>query len=220
MSYPQANGLVERSVQPAKQLLKTGPFLSFLEYRNTQIDGLSSPAQLLMSTRLRALLPATRDQLKPGVINPKVANKRRSLKQASQRYYYNKSAKQLKPLENGDQVYIQTKSKTWKPATVLKKENRSYTVSTNDGGQYRRNRRFLLKANKKSSQKSQIPSEIKSHATQWMLRKWPKSVQTEQEPTPASIAGPTLVAQTQDTDNPPFRTHSGGVVKPPLRLDL
>ena len=127
--YQQANVLVERSAQTAKQLLKKAkfgsqePFLSLLEYRNTQIDGLSSPAQLLMSRRLRASLPATRDQLKPEVINPKMANERRSLKQASQRYYCNKGAKQLQPLETGDQVYIQTKSRTWKPATVLQKEN-------------------------------------------------------------------------------------------------
>ena len=159
--YPQANGLVERSVQTAKQLLKKAkvgsqdPFLSLLEYRNTQIDGLSSPAQLLMSRRLRASLPETRDHPKPGVINPKMANERHSLKQASQRYYYNKGTKQLQILETGDQVYIQTKSRTWKPATVLQKENtpRSYTLCMNDGGQYSRNRRFLLKANKRTLQK-------------------------------------------------------------------
>lgn len=44
--YPKENGLVERLVQTAKHLLKkanTGshpPYLSLLEYRNTQIDGL------------------------------------------------------------------------------------------------------------------------------------------------------------------------------------
>ena len=58
--YQQANGLGQKSVQTAKQLLKKAKvgsqdsFLSLLEYRNTQIDGLSSPAQLLMSRRLRA----------------------------------------------------------------------------------------------------------------------------------------------------------------------
>ena len=45
-SYPKENGLVERFVQTAKHLLKkakTGshpPYLSLLEYRNTQIDRL------------------------------------------------------------------------------------------------------------------------------------------------------------------------------------
>ena len=108
--YPQANELVERSVQTAKQLLKKAkggsqdPFLSPLEYRNPQIDGLSSPAQLLVSRTLRASLPVTRDQLKPEVVNPRMANKRGNLKQVSQRYYHNKGAKQLQPLETGTHV--------------------------------------------------------------------------------------------------------------------
>ena len=72
-----------------------------------------------MSRRLRASLAATRDQVTPEVVNPKMANERRSLNQASKRYYYHKGVKQLQPLETGDQVYIQTKSRTWKLVTVL-----------------------------------------------------------------------------------------------------
>ena len=159
--YPQTNGLVERSVQTAKPLAPGLFPQSPQEYRNTPIDGLSSPAQFFVSRRLLALLLTTRDQLKPEIVNPKMANERRSLKQASQRYYYNKGTKQLQPLETRDLVYNQTKSRTWKPATVLQKENtpRSYTVRTNDGGQYRWKRRFLLKANNKSLQKPDSSSD-------------------------------------------------------------
>ena len=52
--YPQANGLAKKSVQIVKQLIKKpktdgrDPFLSLLEYRNTSINNVGSPAQLLM----------------------------------------------------------------------------------------------------------------------------------------------------------------------------
>ena len=53
--YPQANGLVEKEVKTVKNLLTKAkqdrrvPYLGLLEYRNTPIDDVVSPAQLLMS---------------------------------------------------------------------------------------------------------------------------------------------------------------------------
>uniref|UniRef100_A0A0E9R9M0 Uncharacterized protein n=2 Tax=Anguilla anguilla TaxID=7936 RepID=A0A0E9R9M0_ANGAN len=44
---------------------RSDPCLSLLEYRNTPVDGLRSPAQLLMSRRLRSILPTTEKQLQP-----------------------------------------------------------------------------------------------------------------------------------------------------------
>ena len=50
-TYPQSNGLLEKSVHTAKQLLKKAklekidPYISLLEYRNTPLDALASPAQ-------------------------------------------------------------------------------------------------------------------------------------------------------------------------------
>ena len=72
--YPQSNGLAERTVQTAKALMdkahaqRTDPYLSLLEYRNTPVDGLKSPAQLLMSRRLRSILPTTDKQLEPELV--------------------------------------------------------------------------------------------------------------------------------------------------------
>ena len=69
--YPQSNGLAERTVQTAKYILdkaKAGMkdhHLSLLEHRNTLVDNLKSPAQLLMSRRLCSVLPVTARQLKP-----------------------------------------------------------------------------------------------------------------------------------------------------------
>ena len=53
--YPQANGLVEKEVQTLKKILtkakqdRRDPYLGLLEYRNTPIDDVGSPVQLLMS---------------------------------------------------------------------------------------------------------------------------------------------------------------------------
>lgn len=63
--YPQSNGLAEKYVQISKRILDKAkaenkdPYLSLLEYRKAPVDNLKSPAQLLMSRRLRSILPAT-----------------------------------------------------------------------------------------------------------------------------------------------------------------
>ena len=53
--YSQSNGLAEKSVQLLKRVLnkvKPDPYLGLLEYRNTAIDNVGSPAQLSMSRQL------------------------------------------------------------------------------------------------------------------------------------------------------------------------
>ncbi|PIK50828.1 hypothetical protein BSL78_12299 [Apostichopus japonicus] len=70
--YPQSNGMAERMVQTAKNVLKKAeqsnqdPHLALLELRNTPIDSnLQSPAQILMGRRLKSTLPASKELLKP-----------------------------------------------------------------------------------------------------------------------------------------------------------
>lgn len=85
--YPQANGLVERAVQTVKSLLTKAkqdhryPYLGLLEYRNTPIDDIGSPAQLLMSRRLRSIIPTTDAQLQPEVLDPHKVKEKLRLKQ-------------------------------------------------------------------------------------------------------------------------------------------
>ena len=73
-NFPQSNGLIERNVQTIKRLIKkakesnTSIDLVLLEYRNTPISGMNlTPAQLLMSRRLRSSLPMSQGLLKPAV---------------------------------------------------------------------------------------------------------------------------------------------------------
>ncbi len=72
--YPKSNGLVERNVQTVKQLLrkadesKQDAFLALLEFRSTPISGMDeSPAELLMSRKLRTRLPTSKSLLEPRI---------------------------------------------------------------------------------------------------------------------------------------------------------
>ena len=75
--YPQSNGLAEKPVQTAKRSVMKAtasgrdPYIALLEYRTTPIsDCGKSPAQLLMSRRLRSILPSTPASLQPVLVNP------------------------------------------------------------------------------------------------------------------------------------------------------
>lgn len=149
--YPQSNGLAEKSVQTAKMLLekakadKRDPHLSLLEYRNSPVDGFKSPAQLLMSRRLRSTLPNTNQQLLPKVVRRKDVRAKRLQKQQSQKSYYDRSARPLSQLKEGQAVRVHEQG-YWKPAVIVRSAGteRSYHVRTSDGREYRRNRRHLL----------------------------------------------------------------------------
>jgi hypothetical protein len=151
--YAQSNGLVERAVQTVKDILKKAdhegkdPYLSLLDYRNTQIDA-GSPAQLLMGRRLKGKLPTTSNLLKPKLVNCNLARNQLQARKSRQKFYYDKNAKPLKELQQGEHIRIK-QQKLWKPAIVVTRpqedQPRSYIVHTNDGGSYRRNRRDLLK---------------------------------------------------------------------------
>ena len=70
--YPQSNGVVERAVRTVKGLLKKAedPYLALLSYRATPLEIGYSPAELLMSRKLRTTVPIIREQRKPMVIDP------------------------------------------------------------------------------------------------------------------------------------------------------
>ncbi|XP_070193833.1 uncharacterized protein [Littorina saxatilis] len=152
--YAQSNGLAEKTVQTVKNIMdkakasKSSALLCILEYRNTPVDGLASPAQLLMGRQLRSVLPATASQLQPKTINPQVVTARRQQRQAGQKKYYDRSSRPLPSLKTGDEVFVQlTPDDNWRPARVTApaKTPRSYHVRTDDGRMFRRNRRFIQK---------------------------------------------------------------------------
>ena len=148
--YAQSNGLAEKTVHTAKDILAKAkdPHLALLEYRNTPINNIASPAQLLMSRRLRSVIPCTDQQLQPKIVNPVTMKYAIEKKQERQKYYYDKTARPLTPMIIGESIRMRHQHGKWIPATVvgIAEQPRSYVVETSDGGRYRRNRRDLLKA--------------------------------------------------------------------------
>ena len=147
--YPQSNGKAESAVKAAKMCMKKAehnhqdPFLALLELRNIPTETVnSSPAQRLFSRRTRTQVPTSKKLLKPAVASVKKELEKRKLKQA---HYYNKSAVELTELLPGQIVKFQPPgSKKWISAKVDRQVNiRSYNIRTEDGRQYRRNRRQL-----------------------------------------------------------------------------
>ena len=122
--HPQCNGLAEKTVGIVKNMLKKCKdskqdiYLALLEYRNTPLDRLGSPSQLLMSRELRSILPVRTKQLQPHVIKQTAVKSKLIGKQSRQKKFYDASAKPLKPLKTNQNVRMQQMDGTWIPAKV------------------------------------------------------------------------------------------------------
>ena len=151
--HARSNGKVEKAVNTAKRILKKAkfdhkdPYLALLDWRNTPTEGLdSSPVQRLMGRRTRTLLPTSARLLKPKL--PEPVKELVTKKREKQAHYYNKGAKRLKELKQGDIVRTKPdpkdRKKVWKKATCLQEvAPRSYEVEI-EGKRYRRNRKDLI----------------------------------------------------------------------------
>ena len=154
-THSQSNGMAERSIQTVKNLFRKAhaegkdEHIALLEYRNTPISNCEySPAQMLMNRMLRDKIPTNPDLLKPKV--PEKAREQLIDRQKTQEKYYNRSAKDLQPLDIGDSIRYRV-GKTWEPAIVMDKHEtpRSYIVSNEYGNTLRRNRYHLQKTQEK-----------------------------------------------------------------------
>ena len=151
--YPRSNGQAERYVQTVKTMLKKSILeksdvnLALLAYRNTTITGLeASPAQLLMSRKLRSRIPVTLRQLKP-VIVPSRKNQIARV-QAKQKHYHDTHAKKAhKAFEIGNRIKYRTHERTWEHGAVHKKDNtstRKYQIINKQGNILTWNRRYMF----------------------------------------------------------------------------
>ncbi|XP_065568944.1 uncharacterized protein LOC136032603 [Artemia franciscana] len=149
--HAQSNGLAEKAVGIAKNMIKKTQFCrsemsnALLEYRNTPVDGMASPAQLLMSRNLQSTIPCTLEHLTPKIV-PKSEFVESHLEcQLRQQKYYNRHSKDLQELKQGQSVEAQIQGKSWEPAVMLHKHKlpRSYIVQTQDMKAYHQNRKYL-----------------------------------------------------------------------------
>ena len=143
--YPQGNGEAERAVQTIKGLLRksSDPYLALLSYRSTPLKLGYSPAELLMSRRLRTTVPVSKDLQEPKLADKEtVKNRDRDLKRAQKEYYDRRHcAKEQSSLFPGQEVWIPDNGITGR--IQQEESHRSYSVTTQNEGAIRRNRRQL-----------------------------------------------------------------------------
>lgn len=159
--HPQANGQAERAVGIVKGLLNrakdsdSDPYLALLAYRQAPREMGASPAELLMGRYLKSKLPG----VSGGVLDRDEWRRRSETARKRVERNYNSTAKDLNELKADDVVRL--REKHWdRKAIVLDQVNpRSYIIKTEDGGEYRRNRRDLLKVGETYEKEPQVEVE-------------------------------------------------------------
>ncbi|XP_014676542.1 PREDICTED: sec1 family domain-containing protein 2-like [Priapulus caudatus] len=213
--FPQSNGQAENAVKTMKTMIKkcreegNDPYLALLDLRNTPVDNIGkSPAQLLMSRRLRATLPTSHKLLYPHAEDTSDVVAKHIARQHVQKDYFDRHAgKSLFTSQPGDRVRVQVNEHTWQPATVKDRSDkpRSYVVETTTGRKYRRNR-----INIRPSKEAEKQFEPKNRAAY-----------VRYEPNRDEPIVPDIVEQPPSDEPPPEAgetvTRSGRVVHKPLR---
>ena len=149
----KANGKAEAAVKAAKKLLKRcqssgeDENLALLNVRNTPSQGVdSSPAQRFLGRRTKMKIPTTQSLLQPKRHESKHERQQLELNKKRQAKYFDKHAKELPELAEGDVVRMKPfrpGEDRWRKAVVIRRlDERSYEVDHN-GAIYRRNREHL-----------------------------------------------------------------------------
>ncbi|XP_055314022.1 uncharacterized protein LOC129575118 [Sitodiplosis mosellana] len=153
--YPQSNGLAEKGVAIAKNILKRCYEANevnqyqyrILEYNTTPVAGMQlTPSELFFSRLVKTRLPVSeqlliRNNVDEGVIQEKIKNKKKK-----QKYYYDRNVKSLPSLKLGDLVIFKKNGKEWHYGKIVGIVNeRSYIIKDSFENHFRRNRRFIAK---------------------------------------------------------------------------
>lgn len=151
--HPQGNGKAEAAVKIVKNMMKTthadvkDQYLALLELRNTpRQDSNLSPAQMMFGRKLRSIIPEIMNNDNP--VSQKRETRRESIKK-----YYDKTARDMIPLNEGQPVYYQNPDKKgWEKGLISHAQgNRSYITEGKEGGIYRRNRIHIRPTTQDSS---------------------------------------------------------------------
>lgn len=209
--YPQSNGKAENAVKTAKNLMRkateahSDPYIALLDWRNTPSEGFdTSPTQRLLGRRVRTAFPMNAKLLSvPG----QRANKR-SMRQtkSKQAKYYNRTAqsKPAIPLNQTVRAKINDKTDWVKAEIVGVHPYRSYTIETEGGAQYRRNRKHV-----RFSKETPI---IRADAQT-------DDVITESSSATQATQPTALPDEQHNTNQRAYVTRSGRTIRPPARLN-
>ena len=162
--HPRSNGQAERYVQTIKTMIKKAIIenkdynMALLNYRNTPIQIIeASPAQLLMSRRLRSKLPTLKKSLKPTIqvnTTPKIIQR-----QNTQAKYYNlRAGKQFPPLKINDQIKYKRHDNKWVSGKITKTNYpgiRDYEITNHLNHKLRRNRIHIFKSHSSENKQNE-----------------------------------------------------------------
>jgi len=183
--YPQSNGQAERHIGTIKQILRKATeegndiHMGLLHYRNTPISNVGlSPAQMLMSRRLRDTLPRTHTSLLPEISEN--VKERLHERQGKYKSFYDRQARPSKEdFKPGDSVRVQDR-RAWKRGVINQHHSapRSYIVTMEDGTILRRNRHML----RHSPDEAVIAPEMEPTAEQQAPRNSPRRSARQRNP--------------------------------------
>lgn len=223
--YPQSNGLAERFVQTAKNLLRkcsrdnSDIKMALLVYRNTpRSDVLGSPNQRLMSRNTRSLVTMLENQLKPRVVDDVNANLQ--LQRDKQKMYHDRTAHPSRNILIGDQVRLQQSNRDWTNATVTGSADkpRSLLVRTDAGQDFRRNTSQLHRTSAKI-ERQYCPTPTDDRPAVPIPE--PSSTTVFYRPTNDSRSSPpNPIHPTKSAPKTAVFTRSGREVKPVMKMNL
>ena len=152
-NFPRANGLAERFVQTAKNLVRrcyqdnSDIYEALLNYRNTpRSPDLGSPVQRLMSRRTQTLIPIAEELLTPVVIDCSKVHQRLVEARRKQKVYADRGTQNKPEYTVGDKVKVQQGHRDWNLTGVIKEKINSRSYLVDDGNKLlRRNSHHLSK---------------------------------------------------------------------------
>ena len=170
--HQQGNGKAEAAVKVAKQIIKrcdkdkSNVWMALLNYRNTPNKIGSSPNQRMFSRRTRALIPVKETKLQPKVelnVREAIQNRRDKTSQ-----WYNKNTIQHSEMEAGQEVYFKLHpQKEWTPGKIKSQEkDRAYTIKTEEGGEYVRNREHIKPCETQTSTQTEEEDSIQEDGSE------------------------------------------------------
>ncbi|UYV62028.1 K02A2.6-like [Cordylochernes scorpioides] len=201
--FPQSNGMIERTIQTLKSTIikcqqsKQDIYQALLFLRNTEHNSLPSPAVMLYGRKQRLFFPMKTTLMNESRICEDSTRKQHEANQSRMKFYFNRHARDLPSLENGQTVLVR-KEKQWSSAKVIAPgvHPRSYLLEDIKGSVLRRNRRDLRPADTLSR-----PTEKES----------PPEKQEQLDPQPSTSS------QSEET-SATTRTRCGRLVKPLVRV--
>jgi len=178
--FPQSNGAAERAVKTIKTMWKktSDPCLALLSYRATPLQNGYSPAELLMSRKLRTTVPIIEQERVPKVPEKSVVKEMESQAKGLQKnnFDHRHRAVELPELNPGDKVWIADRK--IEGNVVKRVAPRSYIINTTIG-EYRRNRRFLTLVKRQTKDRTYSSQSLNISEESEL---WGTVVQQEPEP--------------------------------------